>query len=444
MILAKNSVGIEICGNDLRLAATRSQFGKLRLNAVHSIPGFTALSDEERKKALRTLIKNHRIPTGRVYLTVPREQGIVRQVDLPVEMAQKLADVVKIQVETLSPWPLEEIYWDFGQEAPKKGRKLITVTIAIVPRTMLDPWIEFFKSVGAPLSGATLSSLAYAHGASTLWKDTRVNLILHREESSFEGVVVNQSRVAALSTPFGEGFDTRAFVERLLSVAKLPSAEGSRVLVCGGSLDAAAAEENPVLPLENARAQSAADFGPVATALSSIKGSAFSSNLIPRELRYRENQLKLIPTFVLVALAIFVGLMLLAREPYQLMAYASRLDGEIQRIAPAVSQVASQESELNGLSARSRAVASVLQSQDHNLEALRELTRLLPASAFLVSYAYQDGTVTVSGFAQSASEIQSLVENSPMFKGAEFTNSVTREANGKDRFSLKAVIEVSQ
>ncbi len=444
-VVAKNSVGIEICGNDLRLAVTRSSFGKLRLIGVHRLTGFMALNDEERQKAIRTLVKTHRIPTSRVYLTIPRDQGIVRQIDLPADMTQKLPDIVKIQVETLSPWPLEEIYWDFAQQPQKKGKKLTTVTIVIVPRTALDPWIGSFKSAGLPLSGATLSSLAYAHGASVLWKDGRTALILHREESYTEGVVVNGDRVAALTASSNDGsVDMKAFVDRLLSVGQMASAESSRVILCGSGLDAAAAEENPRLSIENARPQSTADFGTIATALCSVKGSAFNSNIIPRGLRYRQGQLRLVPAFVLGVLAVCAGLALAGREPYQAAAYGARLDAEIHRIAPVVSEVSRQEADLNQLSSRWRALNSSLQSRDYNLEALQEFARIIPAAAFLSNYSYQDGTVTVSGFAQSASEIQSVLENSPLFKGAEFTNSVTRETNGKDRFTIKMLIEGSK
>src|SRR5262245_40475375 len=195
MILGRTSVGIEICDSDLRLAVTRSNFGKLRLISVFRIPGFMNLSEEERKKGLRALVKRERIPTGRVYLTLSREQGIVRQVDLPSQMTQKLADVVKLQVETLSPWPLEEIYWDFAQDQ-HKNRKFITVTIALLPRNLLDPWIAFFKSAGVPLSGAALSSLAYAHGANTFWKESTPSLILHRDEAYSVGGLCNGCQLA--------------------------------------------------------------------------------------------------------------------------------------------------------------------------------------------------------------------------------------------------------
>ena len=233
MILAKSSVGVEIAGRDLRLAVLRSSVGKLRLLATHRIAGFLDLDEEGKKKSVRTLVRNSRIPGMRVYLTLPREHGIVRQVDLPSEMAQKLAEVVTLQVETLSPWPLQEIYWDFGQEPQKKSRKLITITIAIVPRTILDPWIAFFKSVGFPLTGATLSSLAFGHGTNVLWKDDIPTIVLHQEQSYTEGIVVNGNRIAALTAPATEDTLPKPVIDRLLPVAKLASAEGSRLLVCG-------------------------------------------------------------------------------------------------------------------------------------------------------------------------------------------------------------------
>jgi Tfp pilus assembly protein PilN len=268
---------------------------------------------------------------------------------------------------------------------------------------------------------------------------------LRLEETYTEGVVVNGSHIAALTVPPADAPGvTKALMDRLLSAAKLPSAEGSRFVLCGGISDPASLEENPRLPIENVKPQSTADFGAIATALLPLKESLFKSNLVPPAQRYHESQLRLIPTYVLGLFVICVGLALVAREPYQNVAYASRLDTEIRKIAPQVSEVARQEAELNQLSTRSRALAAALQTGDYNLEAVRELARILPVTAFLASYGYQSGTITISGFAQSASEIQSLLENSSMFKGVEFTNAVTREANGKDRFTLKMLVEVSQ
>src|SRR5436189_3695826 len=130
--------------------------------------------------------------------------------------------------------------------------------------------------------------------------------------------------------------DMSVFVTRLLSLGKLSSGDGTRLVVCGGNVEAADIVENPRLPIENAVQQSTNDFGPIATALLALKDSAFKSNLVPPDQRYRESQLRLIPTYVLLALLLLLGLASLVRDPYQNIGYSSRLQSEIQKIAPQV------------------------------------------------------------------------------------------------------------
>ena len=441
MIFVRNSVGIEIGENDLTLAIACSSFGKVQLKAIHRIAGFSALAEDERKKTLQELVKTNRIPTSRVYLTLPREHGIVRQIDLPVDLGRKVSDVVKLQVESLSPWPAAEIYWDYAAETAKKGQKTLTITIVIIPRSHLDPWISFFKSTGMPLSGATLSSVAAGHGIQAIWKQSKPAIILHRERSYTEGVFVNGNRISALTAASTETeIAPRALIDRLLSISKFSPDQEVQMIVCG-DVDETAVSDNPPIPIENASREAAKDFGSIATAILPFKDSAFKSNLVPPELRFRESQMQLIPAFALAVLTIVMGAILVARDPYQNSVYAARLDAEVKKVAPQAREVAEQEKELNQLAERYRALTGQLQNHDYVLETVGELSRILPSSAFLVSYGYQDGAITISGFAPSASEIQNLLESSPVFKGVEFTNGVTRDASGKDRFTLKMVLE---
>ena len=205
MFFLRNSTGIEVGEKDLTIAVARSAFGKMRLVSIHRVPGFMGLAEEDRKKALRGLLKANRVPASNVYLSLPRDQGIVRQIQMPTEIKRKLPEVVKLQVDTLSPWPAAEIYWDFSVEVPKKDQKLLTVTIVMIPRTQVDPWITFFRSVGLPLSGTALSSVAQGHGICALWSDATPSIVLHREESYTEGILVQGSRLAAFTGPSAEG-----------------------------------------------------------------------------------------------------------------------------------------------------------------------------------------------------------------------------------------------
>src|SRR5205809_7633633 len=102
-MIFKRSLGIEIAGKDLRLAVMSSTLGRLRVSRTLEIAGFTELSQQDQKDAISKLMKEHRLPR-RVFLTLPRERGILRQLDFPIEIREKLRSVVSLQLESLSPW----------------------------------------------------------------------------------------------------------------------------------------------------------------------------------------------------------------------------------------------------------------------------------------------------------------------------------------------------
>lgn len=443
--ILRTSAGLEITASDLHLAVLRESMGRLRLAHLATITGFVQMADEEKKRSVSELVKKHGIAPARVHLSLLRENGIVRQIEFPVEVRERLQSAVGLQIEALSPWPLAEIHWDCSHAPPGKGAKTFLATVVIIPKALLDPWIQFFKSVGLPLSGASLSSVACAHGASVLWPEGKPAIILACEPGSVAGSLVQTEKLDSLTISGTEtAIQFRSAAERLLSMGRVADPDAVRLVVYGSS--AASVEGVPPLrlPLESADPASGRQFGVIAAAFGGMRRGPFNTNLVPRDLRYRRSQLQLIPTYVLIALTVLMGLAMLVREPYQMVLYASRIDSEIQRVAPEVRDVSAQEAELNQLSEKYRVLAGHFQQRDQNVEALLEMSRMLPPATWLTNYTYQNEMFAISGFADSASEVQKLIEDSPLFKDAQFTASVTRDPVGQDRFSLRMNLEVRQ
>jgi hypothetical protein len=168
-MLPKTSTGIEIVGGTLRVAVVRSFLNRRRLLDSFEIPGFGTLSAAEQKQRLADLKKKRHISGSRVHLVLPHDVGIFRQIELPVEVQGKLSDVVSYQLEAVSPWPIDEVYWAYAKASPVKGSKALAVTIVVVPRDVVDRHVALFRSAGFPLLGATISAGAWAEGAATLW-----------------------------------------------------------------------------------------------------------------------------------------------------------------------------------------------------------------------------------------------------------------------------------
>jgi Tfp pilus assembly protein PilN len=441
-MLFRTSVGIELAGNDLRVAVVRQTTRSFRLAHTFVVPDFVGMTDEEKARQLKELVSRHHLSSSRVHFSLPRDKGIARQIEFPVEIRERLHSAIALQIESFTAWPLNEVYWDYSHSINKKNAKALVATVAIIPKETLDPWITLFKSVGLALSGASLSSVACAHGVSVLWDESRPSVVIGCEPNYVESSLVHEDRLNSTTLT---GTDTPALshsaAERVLSLGRIANPEAIRVIAHGAT--ASLIEVEPIkLPMDDAKSDSSRHFGVIAAALGAFKRTAFGLNLVPPAMRFHQNQLQLIPTYVLLALTLLLGIAMLLRGPYQMSVYASRIDTEISEIAPMVREVSAQEAELNRLSEKYRALVGHLQNRDQNLESLVELSKILPQDVWLTSYSLQNGTIAVAGYATSASTVQEAIEGSTLFKDAQFANSVTREASGKDRFSLKAVIEV--
>jgi Tfp pilus assembly protein PilN len=316
---------------------------------------------------------------------------------------------------------------------------MVVVHVGIVPRTVLDPWIGLFRSARLALTGASLSSLSWAHGATVLWGTSRPAMVLAAENDYVEGALIRDGRIHAVHTPGVPSQVMPAAASQLMRSGRVDSADQLR-LIGHGAKGTEAGLESQQLPIEGAGTASNI-FGAVSTALLGLVRSGFRLNLIPSALRHQRNYFQFVPTYVLLLLLVLLALGAWLREPYQQSLYAQRLDKEGTLLAAQVRSVADQETRLNKISDRSKALDILTHGRDSNLEALRELSRVLPKGTFLTSYVSQDSLITISGFSESAASIQKLLEDSPVFRDAQFVTSITRDASGKDRFTLKATIE---
>jgi len=442
-IIPQTSVGIEIAGQDLRIAVLRTFAGKRRLIRMDVLPGFIGLTDEDKLSNLSAYFKKHKLTGLNVHLTVPGAWGVTRDLEFPAAVAtgDALRSAVALQVENLSPWGLDEIYWDFASEPAPKGVRTIVVHVGIVSHAVLDPWIALFRSARLALTGASLSSLSWAHGAAVLWGTERPVMVLAAEPDYVEGTLVRGDRIHAIHTLGTDAARMASMsASQLLRAGRIDSPDDVRLVSHGASTQEAGLE--PIqLPVDGARG-TATGFGAISAALLGLAKSGFRLNLIPAPLRFQRNVLQYVPTYALVTLLVVLGALAWIREPYQQSLYAERLDEEAQRLSVEVRSVAEQEAKLNAISDRVSALNGLIRSRDANLEALRELSRILPQGTWLSSYGNQDNVVTIAGYSESAASIQKLLEDSPVFRDVQFTSSITRDAAGKDRFTVRASIEV--
>src|SRR5436190_18306135 len=133
-IIPQARVGIEVAGQDLRIAVVRQFAGKWRLLRLDVLQDFVGLSDEDRLTSLAGHFQKHKLSNLSVHLALPGAWGVTRDLEFPaaVATAEALRSAVELQIENLSPWAPEEIYWDCGWEPQSKNARSVIVHVGIV------------------------------------------------------------------------------------------------------------------------------------------------------------------------------------------------------------------------------------------------------------------------------------------------------------------------
>jgi general secretion pathway protein L len=83
------------------------------------------------------------------------------------------------------------------------------------------------------------------------------------------------------------------------------------------------------------------------------------------------------------------------------------------------------------------------------IDVLEELTKIFPDTVWIWNFKYNGKEVELSGFADSASDLISLLDRSPLFEKVEFMAPVTKERQmrpdgenkEKERFKIKMKLE---
>src|SRR6266446_758049 len=101
-VIPQTAVGIEIAGQDLRIAVLRGFGSRRRLLRIDVLTGFVELSDEDRTTSLAAHFKRNKLSNLNVHLTVPGSWGVTRDLEFPATVTpEALRSAVALQVENL-------------------------------------------------------------------------------------------------------------------------------------------------------------------------------------------------------------------------------------------------------------------------------------------------------------------------------------------------------
>jgi Tfp pilus assembly protein PilN len=398
-----SGVGIEIREKSLEVAVA-----KVRPTAIQVL-GRTSIANFHERPAAEWGAEYARFLSrcGARHLSaavlMPRRDVVVRQVSLPGVAAADVEAAIGYQADALHPYGDDDVAWGWSPAG------MNTYVVAIMRRETLDRYAGLFNEAGIAVSSFTCTAAAL-HAAVRLRSRPSQDGFIAFARSDAGGIEVygeSQARPA-----FSSEFDLPA--ERALALAaaelRLPDAEPQPLA------DALPAPR--VNPIENDLSRNAL---PYATALAgACPRLAPAANLLPAERRASNSRARYIPTIALGVVALAAAGALAAHSTIQDRRYLRTLEAEIARLEPAARRSVAIERQIAQARARALALESFRMRSRADLDALNEVTRLLPPPTWANAIDIGRDTVTISGEAdQSASLLQAL-DASPLFRNSEF------------------------
>jgi general secretion pathway protein L len=88
-------------------------------------------------------------------LMIPHGSILTRSVSLPAQVRANLSQVIRYELDRLSPFQASEVLYDFTPRPSPKGAARLNVDLALCRRDLADGWVKRFRDAGAPIDRIT-------------------------------------------------------------------------------------------------------------------------------------------------------------------------------------------------------------------------------------------------------------------------------------------------
>jgi len=443
-MFTKLVVGVDCAGGAYHLSALGRRFGRFTvLDELH----LQRPATEDAPAKVAAFLARHHLREARVMACLPREEVLVRFLNLPQEAEPQLAKVVGYQLGSLHPYKDDQVYWDCAVVDRDPKAKQIGVLVVVAEKSRVNRSKQELQELGLRLSGLTLGASALAVLLKPLLPPAA--LILCGRDTGVELLSFCQGNLcAALEIPLEPSASVHERFQREWhrALAALPVADPAAVpwFGCGYVpppfavfLEGASPLPAPKLKLGKRQGVEGFEWPALAGGYAGIMRGAGFVNLLPPEERWQPSPGLRLPIYALGATAVLLGLTLASHAWIERAMYSRALERALRRLEVPARQLRSQNQEAGALEARAAVLENIRADNWQRLRMLQELTKLLPDGTWLQELHISEDTLEINGSSEHAAELVPPLENSPYFTQVEFTAPITRDNQNREVFRIR-------
>jgi Tfp pilus assembly protein PilN len=168
---------------------------------------------------------------------------------------------------------------------------------------------------------------------------------------------------------------------------------------------------------------------------------SLDGNLLPMDRRRASSRVRLIPTIALSSMLLILCGMLAAQSQWADNRYLGVLQHEISRFEPKARQAASIDKDIATARARAQMIDDYHRRAKHDLDALLEVTKLIPPPGWVANLDMDRTSIQFAGEMEQAEGLLKTLDESALFERSEFAMPITRTQTG-NAFRVKTMRSV--
>lgn len=184
----------------------------------------------------------------------------------------------------------------------------------------------------------------------------------------------------------------------------------------------------------------------IGLALKGLKGVAMDVNFIPRELRPKRKKNWSLICGVTIMVLLLLGLTSFTISFFvKERIYLAELSERVDALKDRVREVEQMQGEIADIENKMGSVEKIKEGDISKLTILKELTQIIPEEMWLTRFSYDEKKgerkIDLSGYADAASEIIPILEESELFEDVKFKSSIVKDKKSdKEKFNLTAAV----
>jgi general secretion pathway protein L len=392
-----------------------------------------------------------------VTLSIPKAWTIIKTTEFPVTVRENLSDVIAYELDRITPFNAGNAFYDFRVLREKEGK--LSILVVAVKADVIQPYIDALREKGISVSRVT----ANISGIETLCRFIGIKrdlLFIELSKDGYEGALFVNTAISNVLTGTFPTDDERSnvdlvakeitpLIDTMKSSGKEPqimvhlreAGAGLKELLKAQVQQQVSFLNETDIKLKQPASVKGIPYTALGGALESLWPKANGLNLLTKGLHETTKAPKfLTATLLLIILGLWIVYLV---APLQIEERRlEEIDRQIISRKEEVKKVEALKKEIEALGGEIATINNFKENRRMSLDIIKELTAILPKTAWLSRVRVSETNVDLEGYAASASGLLSKLETSSFFKKVEFSSPTFRDTRmNADRFNIKMEIE---